>query len=85
MMRTTVNLPGDVYRIAREVAHVRDISLGDAIAELVRQGLNPRGLSAQGFDPSDRLDFSGPFPKFKVPPGAEPITLDQLLAAEGDL
>jgi hypothetical protein len=75
MMRTTVNLPDDIYRIARDVAHVRNISLGDAIAELVRQGLRP----------SDPLDFSGPFPKFKVPPDAEPITLEQLLEAEDEL
>lgn len=75
MMRTTINLPNDVYRVARDVAHVRNISLGDAIAELVRQGLRP----------SDRLDFSGPFPKFKVPPDAEPITLEQLLEAEDEL
>ena len=84
-MRTTVNLPDDVYRIARDVAHVRNISLGEAIGELVRQGLAPRGSSAQEYNPSDRLDFSGPFPKFKVPPDAEPITLEQLLEAEDEL
>ena len=74
-MRTTVNLPDDVYRVVRDVANVKNISLGDALAELVRQGLRP----------SDRLDFSGPFPKFKVPPDAEPITLEQTLAAEDEL
>ena len=34
-MRTTVNLPEDVYQAARSVAAVKDISLGDAIADLV--------------------------------------------------
>jgi hypothetical protein len=75
MMRTTVNLPEDVYRIARDVANVRKLSLGEALAALVRQGLRP----------SDRLDFSGPFPKFRVPADAEPITLEQTLAAEDEL
>jgi hypothetical protein len=41
MMRTTVNLPDDVYEAARSVAAVKDISLGDALADLVRQGLRP--------------------------------------------
>jgi hypothetical protein len=40
-MRTTVNLPEDVYEAARSVARVKDISLGEAIADLVRQGLRP--------------------------------------------
>jgi len=75
MMRTTVNLPDDIYRVARDVANVRKISLGDALAELVRQGLKP----------ADRLDFSGDFPTFKVPSDAQLITLEQLLAAEDEL
>jgi hypothetical protein len=40
-MRTTVNLPDDVYEAARSVAAVKDISLGQALADLVRQGLRP--------------------------------------------
>jgi hypothetical protein len=40
-MRTTVNLPDDVYEAARSVAAVKDISLGEALADLVRQGLRP--------------------------------------------
>jgi hypothetical protein len=74
MMRTTVNLPDDVYQAARSVAQLEDISLGDAIAELVRRGLRPPTL----------IDTSGPFPKFVLPPGAKPITLEQTLAAEDD-
>lgn len=40
-MRTTINLPDDVYEAARSVATVKDISLGEALADLVRQGLRP--------------------------------------------
>lgn len=40
-MRTTVNLPEDIYDAARSVAAAKNISLGDALGELVRQGLRP--------------------------------------------
>jgi hypothetical protein len=74
MMRTTVNLPRDVYEAARSVAQVEQISLGEAIAELVRRGLRPN-LSVHA--------ESG-FPTFPVRPGAEPITLEATLAAEDE-
>ena len=74
-MRTTVNLPDDVYQAARSVAMVKDISLGDAIAELVRRGLQPPTL----------IDTSGPFPTFVVPPDAPPIPLERFLEAEDEL
>lgn len=73
-MRTTVNLPDDVYEAARSVARLEDISLGDAIAELVRRGLRP----------PIGIDTSEPFPTFILPPGTPPITLEQTLAAEDD-
>ena len=75
MMRTTVNLPDDIYQVARSVAEAKDISLGAAIAELVRRGLAPH--------PPIREE--GGFPCFEVPPGTPPITLEQTLAAEDDL
>jgi hypothetical protein len=75
MMRTTVNLPDDVYRAARDVAQVEGVSLGDALAELVRRGLRPH----------NRINTKTPFPTFIVPPDAEPITLEQILAAEDEL
>jgi hypothetical protein len=39
MMRTTVNLPDDVYEMARSIAGAKRISLGDALAELARNSL----------------------------------------------
>jgi len=73
MMRTTVNLPEDVYQAARSVAQLEDISLGDAIAELVRRGLRPT-----------LIDTSGVFPQFVLPPDAPPITLERTLELEDE-
>ncbi len=75
MMRTTLNLPGDIYEIARSVATSKGLSLGDAIAELVREGLRP----------ANRIDTTGPFPCFVAPDDAEPITLEKTLAAEDEV
>lgn len=75
MMRTTVNLPDDVHQAAISLADLRGVSLGDALAELVRRGLKP----------SIAIDTRKAFPCFVLPEGAEPITLEQTLAAEDDL
>ena len=74
MMRTTINLPDDVYLAARSVAQVKGISLGDAIAELARGGLRP----------PTAIDMAKPFPCFALPGDSEPITLEQTLAAEDE-
>ena len=74
MMRTTINLPEDVYRIARSLAGAKDISLGDAVAELARRGLHPPA----------RINTRRAFPSFVVPQRARPITLDQTLDAEDE-
>ncbi|MBI1353862.1 MAG: antitoxin [Acidobacteria bacterium] len=74
-MRTTVNLPEDVVSAARSVAAVDGISLGEALAKLVRQGLRP----------SVRIQTDAPFPMFSVPGDAEPITLERTLQAEDEL
>ncbi len=73
-MRTTINLPEDVYDIARSLAHARGLSLGDAVAELVRKGLEHAG----------QPQTSSPFPTFAVPAGAPPITLERTLELEDD-
>ncbi len=75
MMRTTVNLPEDVYQVARSLAHLKGISLGDALAELARAGLRPAA----------RVNTKKAFPCFQLPPDAKPITLEQTLAAEDEL
>ena len=75
MMRTTINLPDDVYELARSVANARRVSLGEAIAELARRGVNP--------DPG--IDLTMPFPRFAPREGALPITLEATLDAEDAL
>lgn len=75
MMRTTLNLPEDVYEVARSLAHLKQISLGDAVGELVRLGLKP----------AFQIDTGKLFPSFVIPDSAKPITLEQTLAAEDEL
>jgi hypothetical protein len=75
MMRTTVNLPEDIYEIARSVASARRVTLGQALADLIRQGLHRE---------SRVRDDSG-FPCFPVTRSAPPITLEQSLNAEDQL
>ena len=71
-MRTTLNLPDDVHRIVSAFADSRGVSLGDAVAELVRKGLR-RGTPAGS---------TSAFPCFAVPEDAGPITLAETLTAE---
>lgn len=74
-MRTEVSLPDDVYEAARSLSVEQNLSLDEALALLVRRGHRP----------AVSIDTSKPFPCFALPPDAEPITLDQALAAEDEL
>ncbi len=38
-MRTTIELPDDLHRLARQIAHEEHRSMGDVIAELIRRGI----------------------------------------------
>ncbi len=49
--------------------------MGEAIAELVRQAMNP----------GNRIEAGGVFPHFSVRRNARPITLKQTLEAEDQL
>ena len=75
MMRTTLNLPEDVYQAARSWAALKGLSLGDALGELARRGL--RGGSG--------VNLGKPFPCFRLPENAESVTLERTLAAEDEL
>ena len=75
MMRTTLNLPDEIYEVARSVAAAKRISLGEAIGELVRKGLSPE----------PRIDAKSAFPSFARRKGAPPITLEATLEAEDAL
>jgi hypothetical protein len=75
MMRTTINLPDDVFRVARSLAHQKGISLGEAVAQLARADLRPPGP----------INHKKAFPTFTQKPNAKPITLEQTLDAEDEL
>lgn len=74
LMRTTLNLPDDVYAAARSLALQRNVSLGEAVGELVRSALKP----------SNRIDSRNNFPCFTVGANAEPITLQHTLELEDE-
>jgi hypothetical protein len=75
-MRTTVNIPDDVYQVARSLAAAKGISLGEALADLVRRQFDAAHT---------RINTRKAFPCFVVPDQAQPITLEQTLAAEDDM
>lgn len=74
-MRITVNLPDDVHAIAASLAQTKHVSLGDAIAELVRRGLAPQ----------IKIKTNKAFPHFALPSNAAPITFGRTLTAEDEL
>ena len=74
-MRTTLNLPDDVYQAAHSLAALKGLWIGDALAELVRRGLSG----------GPGIDRAKAFPCFRLPAGAEPVTLEKTLAAEDEL
>ena len=39
-MRTTIDLPDDLHRLARQIAHEENRSMSDVIAELIRRGIS---------------------------------------------
>jgi hypothetical protein len=67
-VRTTINLPDDVYEIARSLASSKDISLGEA----------PAGLARKGLHPAPRIDASAPFLRFSIGDDAPPVTLETI-------
>lgn len=75
MMRTTLNLPDDVYAVAKALAARRGVSVGEALADLARRGMNYEAP----------IDSSKAFPCFVLAPDVPTLTLEQTLAAEDDL
>jgi hypothetical protein len=73
-MRTTLTIPDDVFSAAKSLATQRHLSIGDALAELVRRGFN------QG----PAINLNKDFPCFATSEGAEPITLEHTLELEDE-
>lgn len=69
-MRTTLDLHDDVLVAARSLAAEKGISLGAAVSELARRGLQ-----------SGRDRSEGDLPVFEVPADAGPITPEMVDAA----
>ena len=74
MMRTTLNLPDDVHNVILSLAEAKGISMGDAVAELVRKSLQPSHIGGT----------HDVFPCFLVSEEARPITLADTLTAEDE-
>lgn len=74
-MRTTLTLDDDILRIAKSFAQAGSMSLGTAISELVRRGLQREAT----------LQEENGFPVFYVPPGGRAITLDDVKQLEDEL
>lgn len=74
-MRTTVDLPEDLHRIALSLARDRGRTLSQAVAELMRRGL---GLVDQPL----RSDTRGGFPVVRL---GRPITSEDVKALEDEV
>jgi hypothetical protein len=72
-MRTTANIADDALHAARSLARARSISLGEAISELIRRGLQRETAIEEGF------------PVFSVRPGARPLTLEDVQRSEAGI
>jgi hypothetical protein len=71
-MRTTLEIDDNLLAIARVRAREKGISIGAAVSEIMRRGLEvPRTRSKRGF------------PVFQLPPGA-PIITDEIVARYRD-
>jgi hypothetical protein len=71
-MRTTLNLPDDLYESVRSFAVGKRISLEAALVELLGRGLQRAA----------RIDSHRAFRCFSVAPDAAPITLERAIEAE---
>jgi hypothetical protein len=77
-MRTTVNLDDEVHEIALIYARARDISLGAALSELVRNG-----KAASQFTEPVRIETApNGLPVFRS--RGEPLTLERVKALQED-
>jgi hypothetical protein len=72
-MRTTLTLDPDVLRAARSLARAQDISVGAAVSQLARRGLQ-----------QERPETPSSLPRFHVPPGARAITLEDVKRIEDE-
>ena len=76
-MRTTLTIDDDLLAAARSLAQAKSESIGKAISDLARRGLNAT--------PRVERNRRGPgFPVFSLPDGARPLTLEDVRRAEDE-
>jgi len=73
-MRTTLDLDPEILSAAKQLASARSISIGKAVSELARRGLQSR---------ESKASRSG-FPVFDVPKDARPLTVEQVKRDEDE-
>lgn len=71
-MRTTLSIDDDLLCAAKALALARSVSVGTVISDLMRKGLSA---------PSATKTRNG-LPLFALPPGARPLTLEDVKKAE---
>lgn len=76
-MRTTLNLEPDVLAAARKIAGARAVSLGKAVSDLIRRGLD----AGATVSPKGSL---GVFPVFEAGRGAAPLSLEDVQRHEDE-
>lgn len=83
-MRTTLDLPDDLHRIATSLARHNKRSLGQVVAELMRRGLEATAVPANRVtepQPFYRIDSLTGLPVVRSP---RPITDDDVKALEDE-
>lgn len=73
-MRTTLDLDPEIMSAARQIAAARSISLGKAVSDLARKGLEARA----------RTSARKGFPVFQVREGSRPLTSEDVRRDEDD-
>ena len=73
-MRTTFTLDDDAAELAKSYAAARNLRLGRAVSELIRQARAPK----------PRIRKKGDFWVFDLPPGAPKVTAEHVRAAMED-
>ena len=70
-MRTTLTIDDELLAAAKSLARTKAQSLGEAVSELIRRGLEatPRTNGSKK---------KSAFPTFSIPSGAHPITLEDV-------
>lgn len=80
-MRTTVDLPEDLHRIAASLARDTDRSLSQVVEYLMRRGLEPARAVGEAAPPPYVVDKSTGLPLVRSP---RPITSDDVKALEDE-